>query len=354
MAVTVVHAATSYTTAFPSTENPISEGGIWTNGGAVGVDWSNVRTTPGLAFGTQTGVDGFNDSIAVLQGTWSPDQTATGTVFSVNQQNGGVYEEVEILLRFAITPHGARGYELNFSLRNDGSQYAQIVRWNGALDDFTALDSRAIPPLQTGDRVKGTIVGNTITTFVNDVEIFHLTDSVFTDGNPGMGFYVQGTTGVNADYGFTCYSAADGGTAPPCAAPQVQGGSMTGGARVLTPSGFVTVALELQCNASDGPNTLDVTAGGNRFRLDTVTSANCTNDATIPSSGHGPAAFDTLQGKGAGKYNGAKATAEWIFTDAGEPGRNDTATIVIRNSGGVIVLTASGRLAGGNIQAHRN
>src|SRR5438132_2805845 len=119
--VAFLEAATSYGTTFSLTENPISETGIWTNGNAVGLDWSNVRTTSGLSFGTQTGVDGFNDSIAVLQGTWSPDQTAAATVHTVNQQSGDVFEEVELLLRFAITPHGARGYELNYSLRNDGS-----------------------------------------------------------------------------------------------------------------------------------------------------------------------------------------------------------------------------------------
>src|SRR5215813_11451279 len=42
----------SYSTTFPLTENPISEGGSWTNGGATGLDWANVQTTPGLSFGT--------------------------------------------------------------------------------------------------------------------------------------------------------------------------------------------------------------------------------------------------------------------------------------------------------------
>jgi hypothetical protein len=42
----------SYSTTFPLTENPISEGGSWTNGGATGLGWANVQTTPGLSFGT--------------------------------------------------------------------------------------------------------------------------------------------------------------------------------------------------------------------------------------------------------------------------------------------------------------
>ena len=32
----------SYSTTFPLTENPISEGGSWTNGGATGLGWANV------------------------------------------------------------------------------------------------------------------------------------------------------------------------------------------------------------------------------------------------------------------------------------------------------------------------
>src|ERR1700729_3247334 len=45
----------TYTTNFPLTENPISEGGKWINGQKDGVDWTDVRTTPGLAFGTEIG-----------------------------------------------------------------------------------------------------------------------------------------------------------------------------------------------------------------------------------------------------------------------------------------------------------
>jgi hypothetical protein len=181
-----------------------------------------------------------------------------------------------------------------------------------------------------------------------------VTDAVFADGNPGMGFYLQGMSGVNADYGFTCYSAASGSVAPPCAAPAptAQTGWMTGNGRVVTPSGLVTIAFELHCKASDGDNSLDVNGGGNKFRLEHLTSAMCVDAATI-DAGRPHAGFDTLHGKGTGRYNGAPATAEWTFTDAGEPGRNDTDTIQIKNSSNVIVLTASGRLVTGNNQAHK-
>ena len=39
----------SYSTKFSLNESAISEGGKWVNGEAVGIDWADVSTTPGLA-----------------------------------------------------------------------------------------------------------------------------------------------------------------------------------------------------------------------------------------------------------------------------------------------------------------
>ena len=352
-------ATTSYTTSFPLTEDPISEGNNWTNGAADGFDWSNVRTASGLAFGTQSGVSGFDDSLAVLKGAWGPDQAATATVFTVNQLAGDVFEEAEILLRFKITPHVARGYEINFSMRSDAS-YSQIVRWNGPYADYTLLDARVIPVLHTGDRVAASIVGNTITAFVNGVEIFHTSDSTpFTDGNPGIGFYLQGATGTNADYGFSCYAASDDGIVPACAQPvQPQSGRMTGGGRVLMPSGAVDVAFELRCQPSAGQNNLEVNWNGGKFKLENLTSGLCSQDPAIPAPApKGKAdqpAFNTYKGSGTGRLDkSAGASATWTLTDQGEPGKNDTVTIQVKDASNVVVLNASGRLVSGNFQTHK-
>lgn len=65
----------TYTTQFPFAENPISEHGNWTVSGG---NFANVRTTPGLAFGTQTGTKTnpgkYDDFTALLTGNWGPDQ----------------------------------------------------------------------------------------------------------------------------------------------------------------------------------------------------------------------------------------------------------------------------------------
>src|SRR5882672_7848930 len=89
----------TYSTNFASTENPISEGGVWLSGKAAGVDWSDVRTTPGKAFGTENGsLSGaavYADSTAILNGTFGPDQEASATVFN-NDTGGDWHGEVEL------------------------------------------------------------------------------------------------------------------------------------------------------------------------------------------------------------------------------------------------------------------
>jgi hypothetical protein len=200
--------ARTYTTSFPLTENPISEGTNWVNGKATGLDWADVRTTPGLASGTESGTSGYDDSTALLTGSWGPDQTVQATVRSVNPQtNDTIWEEVEIRLRSSISAHANTGYEVLFEL--PPHDFCQVVRWNGPLGDWTSLGYSG-SGVHHGDVVKATIVGNVITAYVNGVSQGQVTDSTYASGSPGMGFYLQGTTGVNSDYGFTSFAATDG------------------------------------------------------------------------------------------------------------------------------------------------
>lgn len=139
-------------------------------------------------------------------------------------------------------------------------------------------------------------------------------------------------------------------------AATVNTGRMTGGGSVLMNDGTrVTHGFELHSDITKGPNNLEVNWGkGNAFHLENLTAASCTDD---PSIGPNPptAGFDTYSGKGIGRYNGVSgARAEWTFTDAGEPGKNDTATIKIWDANGNIVLSVSGKLNNGNHQAHAN
>lgn len=132
-------------------------------------------------------------------------------------------------------------------------------------------------------------------------------------------------------------------------------GRMTGGGSVFTvDGGRVTHGFELHCDVTKGPNNLQVNWGrGNKFHLESLATAVCSDDPTITPNPP-DAGFDTYVGAGIGRYNGqAGATAEWTFTDAGEPGKNDWATIVIKDASNTVVLSVSGNLNSGNHQAHR-
>jgi hypothetical protein len=138
--------------------------------------------------------------------------------------------------------------------------------------------------------------------------------------------------------------------------PPAEAGRMTGGGSAFTSNGMrVTHGFELNCDAGRRPNSLQVNWGkGNRFHLERLTSAVCSDDPAI--SPRRPAAdFDTYAGAGTGRLNGRRgATAEWKFTDAGEPGRNrDYVQIVIKDAGSNTILTVSGTLKSGNHQAHQ-
>jgi hypothetical protein len=196
-----------YTTDFNLTESPISENGAWHHNG---LDWTTVNTASGYAFGnqaigvTRSGAGQYNDSYAYLSG-FSSDQQASAVVH-LGTIDPGCSHEVEILLRWADGPHSARGYECNLSWNG---AYAEIVRWNGALGDFTYLFRGSVPNgVRDGDTLTAAIVGNTITLSVNGQVRATATDSTFATGNPGMGFY-RGVSGCGSlgDFGFTRFTA---------------------------------------------------------------------------------------------------------------------------------------------------
>lgn len=130
------------------------------------------------------------------------------------------------------------------------------------------------------------------------------------------------------------------------------GRRMTGGGSVFG-SGRkrVTHGLELRCDASDPRQNLEVNWEGHRFHLTALDSAECLD--TPLDEGHPVAGFDTYKGKGEGRYDGMDgAHVEFVFTDAGEPGKDDEATILVKDKDGKTVLDVSGKLNFGNHQAH--
>jgi hypothetical protein len=206
--------ATTYTTNFPLTEDPISENGRWIGGQTAGLAWADFQSTPGLAIGKQPGTSPglYDDAIALLTGTWGPDQTVQATVKTVNQ-NDAIFEELEIRLRSTVTANNSTGYECLFSARSSANAYVQIVRWNGPFGSFTLLDGRGglSMALHNGDTIRCTISGSTITAYINGVQKLQVADSAYSSGSPGIGAYLQDATGVNGDYGFTSFTSVTGG-----------------------------------------------------------------------------------------------------------------------------------------------
>lgn len=207
----------SYTTTFSASETPISESGAWEN---IGLDWTLVNTSGGVAFGTQGTGGGFDDSYANLSGVWPADQEITATVFKGTTAN---IQEVELRFRCNDSVHRSDCYEINFA--HDG-QYVDFVRWPGpigtGIGDFTFL-----VPSQTftisggvnnGDVIKGRIQGNTLSAWIDKGSGFAFIGSasdtagpgggaVLTVGRPGMGFYRGSTGGAMNQYCFTDYTA---------------------------------------------------------------------------------------------------------------------------------------------------
>lgn len=181
-----VIAPSGYATTFGATENPISEGGVWINGGATGLDWNNIQTSGGNALATriETSAPPYDDPIACLDSTKfsiGANQYAQATIFKNAGYTGS--HECELLLRFAITAHSATGYEVYWS--NNGGLV--LVRWNGAINDFTALTSTNPGAPTDGAVLRVEISGSTITAKINGATQFTWTDSTWATGMPGIG-----------------------------------------------------------------------------------------------------------------------------------------------------------------------
>jgi len=217
----------SYLTTFPKDEEPISEGGLWLNGRRDAIDWCDVLSRDGVAYGeksrmnsaerraeqafgggtAETGVQegDYDDPAAVLAGHWGRNQSARATVFCRNPTDE-YFQEVEIRLRSSIAPNWCDGYEVFWRCSKSEAAYAEIVRWNGKIGEFTSL-ARAVGSefgVKHGDIVEATIVGNVIRSYINGVEVLSAVDDACPSGAPGIGFnFFVGDT--NVDHGFSSF-----------------------------------------------------------------------------------------------------------------------------------------------------
>ena len=89
--------------------------------------------------------------------------------------------------------------------------YCSIARWEGPLGKFTMLKEAfgSQYGVKDGDVVKASMVGTILTVYINGKQIIQLSDDEFANGNPGIGYYLDGATGVMEDYGFSSFMATD-------------------------------------------------------------------------------------------------------------------------------------------------
>lgn len=205
-----------YSTAFPLTENPLSEGGKWVNGATLGLDWKDCRTTPGQAFGAAVSPSPpFDDPTAILAGLWGRTQICEATVIVPASPAGS--EEVELRLLTSIQAHRIVGYEALFSVVS-GNHYCDIERWDGGTTApfFTSLVSggfQIMPQaLVTGNRIKATIDASGVIVASVDfgagwvVVATGTADTTYTTGSPGIGFFGKDAA-VMSDFGLSQFSA---------------------------------------------------------------------------------------------------------------------------------------------------
>ena len=233
----------SYSTAFPLTENPIVEDGLWLLGAREGVDWSDFRTETNFAYGTQSAGShgngqpgGYNDSVALrlprVGKVWTPNQDVRGRVKIVSRSGWTGFHECQLLLRGTMHANWLTVYEAIFSVVG-GTTYYQLVRFNGPLaltnsdGGWTSLKNVSATGVEDGTYCRATAVGTVLTMYTsangvdwtsvnsydtttgNDGQAGGTPDSVqYSYGLPGMMHWTNGSGNPNT-YGWSQWSAQE-------------------------------------------------------------------------------------------------------------------------------------------------
>jgi hypothetical protein len=197
-------------TNFVLSENPISEGGRWLTQENPGVT-NAMATVSGLAFGLQ--IDGgYDDSAAILSGTWNTDQFAQATVRIASFPSGHT-SEVSLHLHMSPTSRsGWKGYEITHSLSGSANgSYILIVVWDGEGQwRILAEPFGSQYGVVNGDIVRAEVRSNVIFVYKNGALEGKWTDSTYPTGAPGMGTYTDCTNcPANNGWGFSNFTGGN-------------------------------------------------------------------------------------------------------------------------------------------------
>jgi hypothetical protein len=204
-----------------ASEASISDGERWLNGLDEGLQWANVARNGTIIHGTNYNANAsgapYDDSTGLVIGPWSSNIEITAQVYTTNQQTAaGHNQEAELRLNSSLRANNCDGYELIWRCTTGGSQYMQLVRWNGPRDDFSSIlrEASSPPGLLTDYEIRTTLVNNVISAFQRPdstsawTSLFTPYDfsgdtTKFTTGLPGVGFWNRQTgSAANQDFGF--------------------------------------------------------------------------------------------------------------------------------------------------------
>jgi hypothetical protein len=199
----------SFSTTFDGTENPLSEGGAWRNGGGTfAADWQAMESTPGKCFGVGT-TETFEDCVACIEPTFmafAPNQRVRARIFREVGYTAPSTHEAQLLLRANLNSNNTIDcYE---ALTQIGSSLCVLVKWRGAIGGFELLPVELLNSftLQTDDYVIVEVNGTNPAV----IEVYHeragvvniweraeddgsVNGAVITSGQPGIaGFYRSG------------------------------------------------------------------------------------------------------------------------------------------------------------------
>lgn len=200
----------SYSTTFPNTENPFSDGSKWVMGGTDGIDWQNFQTIPGLAFGVgpSAGFDDCGGHLKSSVGVSSTKQFARSTVRRFAGYVPPSSHEIELWTFATITPNFEQLYECDFQF---GSQ-TQFVRLKGSIGTFTVQGTGNWTDTMTGtynDPQDGDVCefrasisagSPLLQLYVNGSLAMSVADTSvdkITSGQPGMGFFAHSGAGLD-------------------------------------------------------------------------------------------------------------------------------------------------------------
>ena len=165
----------TYSSDFPTDENPVSEGGIWINGLKEGIDWADCVVSNGRIHGGPTRMNRRRSApsrprSAPASMTTPPRRRATTTIPTAvitgrvglepvrqghrrrRQPDRRVVPGGRDPAPHVIEPNWCRGYEIFFRCLKDDLGYAEIVRWNGKIKDWTSLQKHVGPKYRRRDR----------------------------------------------------------------------------------------------------------------------------------------------------------------------------------------------------------